>query len=141
MAAVSHPIGEGAGQREAGLGRGSDLCDDSGCLGRLGRVGDTVLFSQLRLASRGSPLRHGARSVELAVVGSGSTIRGLLSGPEVPGLITRHGDIAPDRDHSVRMYGELNLVALADVQCLPDRTRQGELRLLAKPRSSVGLRL
>jgi len=38
------------------------------------------------------------------------------------------------------MDGELNLVALADVQCLPDRIRQGELRLLAKSRSSVGPR-
>ena len=39
------------------------------------------------------------------------------------------------------MHSELNFVALADVQCLPDWIRQGELRLRAKPRSSVGLRL
>ena len=39
------------------------------------------------------------------------------------------------------MHSELNLVALADMQCLPDRIRQGELRLRAKPRSSIGLRL
>lgn len=39
------------------------------------------------------------------------------------------------------MYSKLNLVALADVQCLFDRIRQGELRLRAKPRSSIGLRL
>ena len=66
---------------------------------------------------------------------------GLLSRSELPGLVTWHRDIAPDRDDPVFMYGELNLVALADVQCLPDRIRQGELRLLAKPRSSVGPRL
>ena len=61
--------------------------------------------------------------------------------PEVPGLIAWHRDIAPDSDDSVLLHGELNLVALTDVQCLPDRIRQGELRLLAKPRSSVGPRL
>jgi hypothetical protein len=38
------------------------------------------------------------------------------------------------------MHSKLNLVPLADVQCLPDRIRQGELRLLAKLCSSVGLR-
>jgi hypothetical protein len=64
----------------------------------------------------------------------------LLPRLEVPGLVTRHGDIAPDCDDPVLMYSELNFVAFADVQCLPDRIRQGELRLLAKSRSSVGPR-
>jgi hypothetical protein len=65
----------------------------------------------------------------------------LLSRLEVPGLVTWHRDIAPDSDDPVLMHSELNLVAFADVQCLPDRIRQGQLRLLTKPRSSVGLRL
>ena len=65
---------------------------------------------------------------------------GLLFGPELPGLITWHGDVAPDRDDSILMHCELNLIAFADVQCLPDRIGQGELRLLAKSRARVGPR-
>ena len=65
---------------------------------------------------------------------------GLLSRSEVPGLIAWHRDVTPDCDDSVLLHGELNLVALADVQCLPDCARQSELRLRAKSRSSLGPR-
>jgi hypothetical protein len=58
----------------------------------------------------------------------------------MPSLITWYGDVALDCDDPVFMYGELNLVALADVKCLPDGVRQSELRLRAKPCPSFDLR-
>jgi hypothetical protein len=52
---------------------------------------------------------------------------------EEPSLVRRNRDIPADGNPAIRLHGELHLIALADVQDMPDFLRQGELRLLAEP--------
>ena len=74
-------------------------------------------------------------------------VRFLLSGQplrgEEPGLVGRDGHEAADGDRPVIMQGELDLIALADVQRAPDVVGQRQLRLGAHPRPGpdAGLRL